>query len=413
MNTAGVTAFACGCGWIATTSLGLILKHYSASRGAIALCLLTVTAFLLTRGIRPEVPGLALLLLGAAVSLGGGRWALIGSMSLVASSAQCHPFLALLALPVLLWIARRHITHHQASLSVVVGSAIVAAVLNLLLFLAMINGQWSAFWHDFFRHAHFVRPSPSDRWTIYVNQWLLGWERWPNLIVVIGTLALSACLFIKNPGSRKTLAFAGAALLWLLVLGYAAYTQFSVAFVVLACALISAISVSSTPRARRLLTLIPALTLSLWIGLQLTLQTLADRSAPAPVAALQTWLGQHAPTDIGIDAYTLRHAFDYNPPGIVHLLDWNDAPDSSPRWNNPSALGERDVWIANPLSLPSLRDRKTAFSPLSVFGRPLRSVRAYSAVLLILGPALPPPSSDSGIQWVRSSTLGDTALIPQ
>lgn len=409
INTASVTGFACFCGFLGTTALGLLLHRSRVPRFASLLAMLAFAAFIATRGLRPEGMGCALLLLGMA--LVPGRSSLLSGLGigLLLSAPLCHSFLGIFALPALLvglWV--KYQRDNQA-LHRLLFPGMIAGLIVSALFLWAIRGEWQAFWHAFFGHAEFVRPGSETRWPAFRDELLLGQEKWLHLAVIGLTAALAIWKFRQEPKSTARALPIAAILAGVLLAGYFLYAQFLVAFLILGCALGSiCLATNQSPRAVRVLSCLPALFLVAWIGLQQTIQQLANSKAPAPKVELQNWLAAQGEIALGLDAYTLRHVFDYNPPGEIHLLDWNGAPGSSPRWYDPAALADRDAWVANPLILPELLHLDMPRPMLTIFGRSLRSVRPKTAVLLVLGPGLSPPPATSGIPHLRST---DPALL--
>lgn len=404
ISAAAFTGYACTLGAIGSLALMRLLRRQHLAVGPALLGVGALAAVMLTRGIRPEVTGLPLLAL-AALLLDGDQWLpRLAGATLAVAAPLAHPFLLFFTGAIFLQAATGAARKPDRELEVAALAAVALAI-NVAFFHWAIGGDWREFIHDLHTHAVFVQPPLALRPAAFLDQLTLGWEIWPNFAILVLTATALALAWRQSVAGREHLRSLGLLLAGLLFFGLCLYPQFTVAFLTATCAACT-LTLTSRRLSSRWLSLAPALILLGWVGGQQTIQRWADSRVSSNADAVAAWLATAAPAEIGFDAATLRHVFDFNPPGRIHALDWNGGRGAAPEWSDPAQLGPRQGWIANPGILASLRNRPVPRPVFTLLGRTLRSVRPRTAAVIVYGSALPPPDG-SVISAVPSRLLAD------
>ncbi|MBX3749541.1 MAG: hypothetical protein KF897_05595 [Opitutaceae bacterium] len=404
VSAAAFTGYACTLGAIGSLALLRLLRRQHLGVGPALLGVGAFAAVMLTRGLRPEVTGLPLLAL-AALLLPGAHWVpRLAGATLAIAAPFAHPFLLVFSVALILhaWTNPALRPGHPWETGAVAASALA---INVAFLLWAIGGAWREFIHDLYTHARFVQPPMALRPARFADQLTLGWEIWPNIAVLVLSGTALALAWRRTLAPRDHLRSLGLLLAGLLLFGICLYPQFTVTFLTATCA-IGILTLASRGFTPRWLSLAPVLILLGWVGGQQAIQRWADSRVSSGADAVAAWLATAVPAEIGFDAATLRHVFDFNPPGRVHALDWNGGRGAAPAWSDPAQLGPRQAWIANPGILASLRNRSVPRPVFTLLGHTLRSVRPRTAAVIVYGSALPPPDG-SVISAVPSSHLAD------
>jgi hypothetical protein len=394
VSAASTSAYSCVVGALAASAAAVLLRQLRASIPAATLAALLVSVYLLHRGLRPEVPGIALLLAGQVLMTNrGNRFFFAGSVLTIASPF-CHAFMLTLAGPALLlhlWVARggpRHCGVFLARLRLMV----FAAVVVLLLFLAAIRGELGAFINDFLGCAAQVRP-PAGRIARFLEQLTIGWTFFPHLLALGSAASLVSWRLLAAPAERPTIALGLAIYTAMVGSGIFLYAPFAAVYAVMnACFLLLIWSPYLSGISRRA-ALVPALVFALWGLLEHSLDyTINRRAAPNDVAAIRQYVEQAKPTVVLFDASSLRYVFDFNPPPNAHDSAWCWAPGMSARWWSIDAMEDRDLWVVQPR--PELKGAaaKLRPQPPRLFGRAFTSLQPADELIVIAGraPAEPP-----------------------
>jgi len=411
ISASSLTGFACAAGATAAWAIARLLRLLGAGWPAAAAGSLMVSAYALSRGLRPETLGLALFLVGQGLMLDTGRARWTAGCLLTLASPGFHAIFAVMAAPALLlqfWILGRaaEAARDFRPLRTRLALSLLAAAVLLLAFTLAIGAEFTGFIHDFLGHARLVTPHEGQKFARFIKEMTLGWEIVPNGLALATAVVTVAGACASSPALRSRIGPGLAAFSLMVCLGIGLYAQFSVSHVILAAAFIALASTARVGGFWRTALAAPAVVLVAWGCLQNGLQYWANSRAarPSEWRAARSYVEAARPDIVLFDASTLRYVFDFRPPGNSADRAWAWAPGLAERWWSPAALGERDVWVVNSDKLMGTAQAGLRPAPPRILGRSFPSVRISNGLAVIAGPGLPGPEAGSFL-FLRSTSF--------